>query len=80
MPGPDEDDVAPANGHPAREDPAQAPQPAPGDNEPPIPAPGSPAALAHGCRCPTLANEPQAGFLEDPLIAPDCPVHTPSSP
>jgi len=35
--------------------------------------PGSAAAAARGCLCPTLPNDPRAGL--GVLIAPDCPVH-----
>jgi hypothetical protein len=35
--------------------------------------PGSAAAVARGCRCPMLPNDPRAGL--GLLIAPDCPVH-----
>jgi len=35
--------------------------------------PGSTAAVARGCLCPMLPNDPRAGL--GVLIAPDCPVH-----
>ena len=35
--------------------------------------PGSPEALAAGCLCPVLPNDPRAGL--GLLNAPDCPVH-----
>lgn len=39
----------------------------------PAPRPGSPAALAGGCTCPTLVNTP--AVTSTPLLAPDCPLH-----
>lgn len=52
-----------------------------GDEHPAPARPGDPAALQRGCRCPTLANRPEAGDSLRALIAPDCPMHyrTPSS-
>lgn len=40
--------------------------------------PGDPAALQQGCRCPTLANRPEAGDSLNALVAPDCPMHHPA--
>jgi hypothetical protein len=40
--------------------------------------PGDPAALQQGCRCPTLANRPEAGDALNALVAPDCPMHHPA--
>lgn len=38
--------------------------------------PGSLEAIAHGCRCPMLANASyRAGRERVPLLAPDCPLH-----
>lgn len=42
--------------------------------------PGDPAALQQGCRCPTLANRPEAGDALNALVAPDCPMHHPAPP
>lgn len=39
------------------------------------PSPGSPAAVGLGCRCPVLVNGPAAPS-GDPLIAPDCTLHS----
>ena len=42
------------------------------------PPPGTAAAVATGCRCPTLANSPSATEpTAAPLIAPDCALHHP---
>jgi hypothetical protein len=42
-----------------------------------VPGPGSAAAVAQGCLCPTLINGPVTP-ADQLLTAPDCPVHRPT--
>ena len=43
--------------------------------------PGGQSALTHGCLCSVLANAAyRTGGAEEPLIAPDCPVHHSAAP
>jgi hypothetical protein len=45
-----------------------------------LPRPGDHTAVQQGCRCPTLANRPEAGASLTSLIAPDCAMHKPPDP
>lgn len=44
----------------------------------PTPAPGSPEALAQGCRCPVMDNRRGRGVEGRWWIAGDCPLHAPA--
>ena len=48
--------------------------------DPPVPPPGSDAAVAAGCTCPVWDNRRGAGYLPGVyVIAAGCPVHGPAN-
>ncbi len=65
----------PSAGAPApAEESAEAPAEAPAEAQAPLP-PGSPAAVAAGCRCSVLANAAyRCGATGEPLLDPSCPL------